>query len=703
MKINKKIITSLCTIFVMSALGIGATYALFTSNNENKATINAGKVKVKSGFSNLATYSAQPGVATDPLVDEYGNHYSQPATAVTGTFTTGGTASISADNSTIILDRAVPGDKVTFKYSIDNESNVTIKYRYMIECSSESVSDIDFFSKLIFKVGTTDFTGVSSYVALWDTSSSAGNILEKEISIEVPMTLPSKYADRNCGIKFTVDAVQGNAAVNDDAAGFRYVQAAPSTDITAPTADVVLKNDDESIKATVTKADAQKIVNDLIPTPEAGATYNVDLGLLVEEEPSGSIDEKLLDISYVATVKKTNSQGTTVSTSDVETLDNYAVINIKLNAGLMNVKVTHNGIELPETSDESLDQGQGIYTYDSSTGLLVIKTKTFSPFGVKFLQGCWADRAASSFSDIDTGNKKIGIHNEAEMALFANTNASYNGYTVSLKADLDFTGYYWQPISITWGHRFTFDGENHTIEGLFIDPLVDPKGTSDAQTYTGFFVAFAGTAKNIIFRDCYSRGERVGIFAGASRGNLEIENVKAIDCEIVGGQKCGAIVGVLFGQQDDGSTFHLIKNCYVENLILSARDVADGLWQSGGVIGYIGILVSVDVIGNTVKNVVVINDGCEDQSYDDPYYCGELIGSVCNYGTATYPISSYNEFTINIKDNIIISAEDNGIAKCPKMDTAHYFIGWVLYESTAKRNVYKVVVNDVEITTAPAV
>lgn len=114
MKINKKILIPVLALTAFAAVGVGTTYAIFTSETNTNIAVTAGKVKVEATVSDLRTYSAEYDEYGDVL-DENGNKYSLVETT-NGTFANGGTATV--EEGAIKLLNVTPGDKATAKITI---------------------------------------------------------------------------------------------------------------------------------------------------------------------------------------------------------------------------------------------------------------------------------------------------------------------------------------------------------------------------------------------------------------------------------------------------------------------------------------------------------------------------------------------------------------------------------------------------------
>ncbi len=99
-----------------------------------------------------------------------------------------------------------PGDKVTFKILIENNSNVSVKYRTRISLSK----DTGLYDGLNVKIGEFEDATVTDWATL--EVGSANEELNCEVSL--PSDKGNTYQDTSCKLSFTVEAVQGNAVVD---------------------------------------------------------------------------------------------------------------------------------------------------------------------------------------------------------------------------------------------------------------------------------------------------------------------------------------------------------------------------------------------------------------------------------------------------------------------------------------------------------
>ena len=185
-KKNKVLLTSMATIAMCASLVAGGTYALFTSESVVNIAVSSGTVDVTA-------------TASDATV-----------TSVLGTPI--GTANV--DNNTVTLTNIVPGDTVTFKITVTNNSNVAVNYRTVIKC----LEDTGLMSGLqvTFDEGTNKqtFTGSDAY-ADWAKAEPGEGNKEIAVSITLPKGAGNEYQSKSCKLAYTVEAVQGNAEVEN--------------------------------------------------------------------------------------------------------------------------------------------------------------------------------------------------------------------------------------------------------------------------------------------------------------------------------------------------------------------------------------------------------------------------------------------------------------------------------------------------------
>ena len=121
-----------------------------------------------------------------------------------------------------------------------------------------------------------------------------------------------------------------------------------------------------------------------------------------ESKATGTDNEVTLNLNVAKTGEVETETGTSValeidmsalitvdgatSTENITTLTDYVTINYDLGEGLSDVTVTHNGnaMEVLAAVDATPTNANGGYFYNSTSGILTIKTKSFSPFAVTY-------------------------------------------------------------------------------------------------------------------------------------------------------------------------------------------------------------------------------------------------------------------------------------------------------------------------------
>lgn len=214
---KKVLLSSIATIALCLCLIAGSTFALFTSTSENNIAVTAAKVEMTADITNLTLASVRPATVAEVraaadggditiIEDEFGGQYVY-ADRADGTFANGGTADFK--DAVLTLDRITPGDKVSFDVVGANTSDVTIQYRYVIECMEGK----ELMSGLLISVEGVTYEFLGSYTSAWATLTPGTNITPVPVVIEFPVTAGNEFQELSTSIKVTVEAVQGNADV----------------------------------------------------------------------------------------------------------------------------------------------------------------------------------------------------------------------------------------------------------------------------------------------------------------------------------------------------------------------------------------------------------------------------------------------------------------------------------------------------------
>ena len=189
----------------------------------------------------------------------------------------------------------------------------------------------------------------------------------------------------------------------------------------------------------------------------------------------------------------------------------------------------------------------------------------------------WRFNQATNYGtgQYDAEAKTLVIMTAGELAKFAaesTFNDGFNGWTITLGADIDLSGKNWHPISATTEFKGTFNGCGHTITGVMMSTdLITGDGKTDPATLRcngfGFFGIVSGTVENLIVKDC---------------------NIKVLKTAI---SSSGQDVAALVGELKAGGT---IRNCYVEGGTVEGKQYVGGIvgLTSGGTGDY-GLLATI--------------------------------------------------------------------------------------------------------------
>ena len=189
----------------------------------------------------------------------------------------------------------------------------------------------------------------------------------------------------------------------------------------------------------------------------------------------------------------------------------------------------------------------------------------------------------------------------------------YSNVFFKQTADIDLSGYYWQPIGVqylrdgTTANRLfsgNFDGNNFTISGL-----LTPRGYTTAYSNQGLF-------------------GRVGYYNTTNK--IVIKNINIKNSVIYGSQNVGALIGYL---DYSYSTYCTIKDCVNEATIKGYGT------NVGGLIGYLYNSKS----GNTLNIESCINNGYVSGNG----YVGGIIGKVASHTNYSLYLNISNCINLN--------------------------------------------------------
>ena len=148
---------------------------------------------------------------------------------------------------------------------------------------------------------------------------------------------------------------------------------------------------------------------------------------------------------------------------------------------------------------------------------------------------------------VDDVAKTVLIENLEDFQDFCskvNNGNTYEGYTVTLGADIDLTNEDWTPIGTDASYYFggTFDGNGHTISNLKIE---------SAANNVGLFGYISGaTIKNLVIENADVKGQdNTGVVVGnAMTGHLENITLQGT-VNVTGTCNVGGITGYGYADQ----------------------------------------------------------------------------------------------------------------------------------------------------------
>ena len=194
------VISSAAAIAVCASVMAGSTYALFTSESKTDIVVKSATVDVSARIDDIVA-----------------NH--SVWNAETGKYEATGEGlfsgeSVSEVEGTLNLNYVAPGDIVKFNIYVENNSTVDVKYRVKMACTEGE----ELLNGLKLTVGGEDYSGLVSYVSEWQQWSGDNKIVP--VVIELPVDAGNEYQGLSCKISYSVEAIQGNGATNNDDAKF---------------------------------------------------------------------------------------------------------------------------------------------------------------------------------------------------------------------------------------------------------------------------------------------------------------------------------------------------------------------------------------------------------------------------------------------------------------------------------------------------
>lgn len=269
---------------------------------------------------------------------------------------------------------------------------------------------------------------------------------------------------------------------------------------------------------------------------------------------------------------------------------------------------------------------------------------------------------------------------------------------IILKNDIDLNGNdnsKWTPMDTEGMTDFVFDGGGHEITNLYVDNYTG-QSNDKGYYYGGFFYVLNGTVKDLtIYKatvTCFRGGALVGRMDYGTVENCHVKNATVNSI-----QKVAGLVGFVSGSSNDV----LIKDCTVNNCTMNTLLTNDGIYQAGGLIGYLQVFErNVTIENNSVSGISFnrVSDGKADApSYGNDLvyvleqnYSHAFIGTIANLTTKS---DVYDKYTVTLSNNTV-AEQVSGIPTCDRTDD---YIGWWAgeYNASGYDHCTKVVVDGV--------
>ncbi len=202
--------TSLLTILLCFALIAGSTFALFATETRFNIAIGSGKVDVTAVLSDLKLFS---------MDQAQGAH-----------FENGGTATI--DDGRLDIRLMTPGDAVTAQITVENRSNVALKYRVVMRAEGDLaaglVSSVTVDGK---SYSITEQKNATPWIAVSAKSPIPADGKGIEISVKLPEEAGNEFQNTHAAMVVTLEAVQGNAELWDGSSSTAWYDNAPDAEV----------------------------------------------------------------------------------------------------------------------------------------------------------------------------------------------------------------------------------------------------------------------------------------------------------------------------------------------------------------------------------------------------------------------------------------------------------------------------------------
>ena len=437
--------------------------------------------------------------------------------------------------------------------------------------SLKTTSTLDDAQLALFEkqIEVTDLTGGTKYYPVEGNYSLEAGAYKVNVTMyntESKVAYPGSvvatvYANMTTTVTGTVEEILTNAEfdtfVNPDVMNRKVTSEPFDNNAQAP---INLDSDaTHKVKAIVPNTVAKKLLNDAaVANGVQDAENSMTLTLSVDTTKTGVTNDGKSTISYeigLSSVLTSISSDNTVTQYAVPVsgpLDESVVAEIKLQKGLSGVSVTHNGnimkeLENAEVNPTDADEYGGFF-YNQATGLLTIKTKSFSPFEVTYETPAYV---------AEVGDKKFARLEDAFNSIPQDGIA-----TITLLSDAVVT----ENIIICSGENITLDlnGKNIDFASYYV---TNDKGEQLLQNYFFFMRSdkdYEGGTLNIIGSGTISAPANV-VFQVWSLDNVESEE-EEVPCHIIIGKDvivdCAGAYAIAIFEGDTNIAYDITVDIY---------------------------------------------------------------------------------------------------------------------------------------------
>ena len=436
---KKSLLLSTISLVLCFAMLLGTTWAWFTDE------VTSGSNRIVAGNLDI-----------DLLMDKTNGGTAESYVSIAG-----GQGDIfkeadKAQNSNATLWE--PGKTQFAKLAVENKGNLAVKYTAYIDVTDNGlVGSLEYALissktplptesvtnwaavKAIPSIITGDIvagrntiaTGVLDEIAQKGTPNERDYVL---LAVHMKEEAGNEYQGKDAIIDVTIVATQKDAESDAfgpdyDALAFTNEPAAPmhetassdkiamtssenkvkkvgNTEVSTGNETVEIKSGSVVATATVPVSAAESKMVELLPSTGVDTSKNremvLNLNIDTKETKVDSVTYEIgvtADLTYFAT----DSEQATVETGKtVNNLTDYLTATINIGTGLKNVTVTHSGNAM--TAMTSANQTTGIgenggYYYNKDTGVLTIKSMTFSPFKVSYEKEYVAQVGKTKYED----------------------------------------------------------------------------------------------------------------------------------------------------------------------------------------------------------------------------------------------------------------------------------------------------------------